>query len=139
MNSTTKINIIISKLDIGKSDIFIFNILCGILNYGRLYFKIRIHFRDTIQGQFKVKVLHRRVWLWDGKEPEARCWHLIVRKEVNTNEIKYSLCNTAENTGYFLDATSSLLRSVICCISSFIIASILYLPSFSGTRSFIPR
>ena len=46
-----------------------------------------------------VEVLHRRVWLWDGEEPDAHCWHLIVRREIASPwEIKYSLSNAPEAT-----------------------------------------
>ena len=31
--------------------------------------------RDSTKGTLSVDVLHRRVWLWDGKEPFAHCWH----------------------------------------------------------------
>ena len=40
---------------------------------------------------------------------------------------------------YFFRPASSELKSLICPISSLMIASILSLPSFSGTASFMPR
>ena len=41
----------------------------------------------------------REVWLRDGKEAEARKWHLVVRREINSpGEIKYSLSNAPSNT-----------------------------------------
>jgi SRSO17 transposase len=50
--------------------------------------------RDCTRGQLQVDIAHRRVWLWDGEEAQARCWHLIVRREVGSPKtIKYSLCN----------------------------------------------
>jgi SRSO17 transposase len=54
--------------------------------------------RNTTKGKLKVAVLHRRVWLWDGKESKARYWHLIVRKTLANKEIKYSLSNSADQT-----------------------------------------
>jgi hypothetical protein len=55
--------------------------------------------RDGAKGRLDVEILHRRVWLWDGDEPQARQWHLIVRREVDTpTEIKYSLSNASANT-----------------------------------------
>jgi len=46
-----------------------------------------------------VEVLHRRVWLWDGEEPSAHCWRLIVRGEIGSpQEIKYSLSKGPEDT-----------------------------------------
>jgi len=53
--------------------------------------------RDTTKGKLKVKVLHRRVWLWDGKEAKAHLWHLIIRKDVDNTGMKYSLSNAAPN------------------------------------------
>ena len=38
-------------------------------------------------------------WVWDGKEERARCWHLIVRREVGSvKTIKYSLSNASADT-----------------------------------------
>ena len=55
--------------------------------------------RESTKGTLAVEVLHRRVWLWDGGEPSAHCWHLIVRREIaSPREIKYSLSNAAEAT-----------------------------------------
>lgn len=55
--------------------------------------------RDTTKAELVVEVLHRRVWLWDKKSPTARCWHLIVRREVNSPAtMKYSLSNAAPTT-----------------------------------------
>lgn len=56
----------------------------------------RVTLRDSTKGKLQVEVLHQRVWLWDGKEDQARHWHLIVRREVKArDEIKYSLSNAA--------------------------------------------
>ena len=55
--------------------------------------------RGTTKGALVVEVLHRRVWLWDKRNSTARCWHLIVRREVKSPAtIKYSLSNAAPNT-----------------------------------------
>jgi SRSO17 transposase len=58
----------------------------------------RFDIRATTKGKLKVAVLHRRVWLWDGKEPKAQCWHLIVRKTLGPEEIKYSVSNAPSQT-----------------------------------------
>ena len=59
----------------------------------------KVILRESTKGTLTVEVLHRRVWLWDGEEPSAHCWHLIVRREVNSpREIKYSLSNATETT-----------------------------------------
>lgn len=52
--------------------------------------------RNTTKGRLMVDVLHQRVWLWDKKEAQGHCWHLVVRREVNSpNTLKYSLSNAA--------------------------------------------
>ena len=47
----------------------------------------------------QVDLARRRVWVWDGEESAARCWHLVVRREVGSPKtIKYSLCNAPAET-----------------------------------------
>lgn len=59
----------------------------------------RVKVRKTTKGRLIVDILDREVWLWDGKEAEARKWHLVVRREVNSpKEIKYSLSNAPSST-----------------------------------------
>ena len=59
----------------------------------------RISLRDTTKGKLIVEILHKRIWLWDGKEKEARNWHVIVRREVNSpHKQKYSLSNASDAT-----------------------------------------
>lgn len=54
----------------------------------------RIRFRDSTKGVLRLDVLYRQVWLWDGKESEARCWRLIVTREVGSERsLKYGLSN----------------------------------------------
>jgi SRSO17 transposase len=55
--------------------------------------------RDSTRGPLRVDIAHRRVWVWDSKEAAARCWHLIVRREVGApKRIKYSLSNASADT-----------------------------------------
>ena len=59
----------------------------------------RLVLRDSTKGKLQVEVLHRRVWLWDRKEAQAREWHLMVRREVKAREeIKYGLSNAPAET-----------------------------------------
>jgi SRSO17 transposase len=55
--------------------------------------------RESTRGPLRVDIAHRRVWVWDGKEAAARCWHLVVRREVGApKRIKYSLSNAPAET-----------------------------------------
>jgi SRSO17 transposase len=55
--------------------------------------------RDCTRGELQVDIAHRRVWVWDGEEARARCWHRIVRREVKSvKTIKYSLSNAPADT-----------------------------------------
>jgi SRSO17 transposase len=55
--------------------------------------------RNTTKGKLVVEVLHERVWLWDKYSPTAHCWHLIVRREIDSpGTIKYCLSNAPEKT-----------------------------------------
>ena len=55
--------------------------------------------RDSTRGALRVDVAHRRVWVWDGEERAARCWHLVVRREVASRKtIKYTLSNAPADT-----------------------------------------
>jgi len=59
----------------------------------------RVTLRDSTRGSLTVEILRQRVWLWDGSEPAARRWHLIVRREIGArNEIKFTLSNAAPET-----------------------------------------
>lgn len=55
--------------------------------------------RNGTKGPLRVKILRRRMWLWAGEEPQARPWHLIVRRESDApTEIKYNLSNAPADT-----------------------------------------
>src|SRR5277367_2321070 len=59
----------------------------------------RCFLRNCTRGQLRVDITHRRVWLWNGKEEQPRCWHLIIRREVGSvKTIKYSLSNAPADT-----------------------------------------
>jgi SRSO17 transposase len=58
----------------------------------------RVTLRDSNKGKLRVEILHRRIWLWDGKEAQAHQWHLIVRREIDSPEtIKYTVSNAPAN------------------------------------------
>jgi SRSO17 transposase len=59
----------------------------------------RCNLRDGTRGPLRVDMACRRVFLWDGEEARARCWHLVVRREVGSPKtIKYSLSNAPADT-----------------------------------------
>jgi SRSO17 transposase len=59
----------------------------------------RMTLRDSTKGELQVDIHHVRVWLWDGIDPEAHCWHLVVRRELNApSKLKYSLSNADKDT-----------------------------------------
>jgi SRSO17 transposase len=59
----------------------------------------RCTLRESTRGPLRVDIAHRRVWVWDGAEAAARCWHLVVRREVGApKKIKYSLSNAPPDT-----------------------------------------
>ena len=37
--------------------------------------------------------LKQRVWLWDGAEQRTHCWHLLVRREIDSSKRKFCLSN----------------------------------------------
>lgn len=55
--------------------------------------------RHTTLGDLHVEVLHRRVFVQDGARSPARCWHLILTRELGSpSSTKYSLSNAAVDT-----------------------------------------
>jgi len=59
----------------------------------------RVTLRDSTRGKLKVEVIRRRVWVWNGEEARAHCWHLIARREIGSPKtVKYSLSNAPAET-----------------------------------------
>jgi len=59
----------------------------------------RVSFRDTTKGKRFADILVQRIWLWNGKEPKARRFTLIVRREpCKADCIKYTLTNAGTET-----------------------------------------
>jgi len=59
----------------------------------------RVAVRPGTKGEVRVEAFQGRVWLWDGREPTARCWHVVAIRELSSPEtIKYVLSNAAEET-----------------------------------------
>jgi SRSO17 transposase len=53
----------------------------------------RLSIRAGEKGEVMADYLTRRVWVWDGEEPSARCWHLLVRRELDGKTLKFCLSN----------------------------------------------
>jgi len=51
--------------------------------------------RDGEKGELQAEYLHARVWVWDGAEAQARCWHLPFRREVGATEISHFCLSNA--------------------------------------------
>jgi len=45
------------------------------------------------KGGVVADYLEQRVRLWDGAEQRARCWHLLVRREIDGVKLKFCLSN----------------------------------------------
>lgn len=59
----------------------------------------KVSVRSGTKGELRVEALHGRVWLWDGQESTARCWHALAIRELASPEtIKYVLSNAPEET-----------------------------------------
>lgn len=54
----------------------------------------RLAVREGEKGDVVADYLTGRVWLWDGKEQRARCWHLLARREIDGSKLKFCLSNT---------------------------------------------
>lgn len=53
----------------------------------------RLSVREGEKGEVVADYLKQRVWLWDGVEQRARCWHLLVRREIDGAKLKFCLSN----------------------------------------------
>ena len=53
----------------------------------------RLSVREGEKGEVVADYLQQRVWLWDGAEQRARCWHLLVRREIDGSKLKFCLSN----------------------------------------------
>lgn len=53
----------------------------------------RLSVRAGEKGEVVADYLKQRVWLWDGVERQARCWHLLVRREIDGTKLKFCLAN----------------------------------------------
>ncbi|MHB1291564.1 MAG: hypothetical protein ACYCY5_05160 [Sulfuricella sp.] len=54
----------------------------------------RLAVREGEKGNVVADYLTARVWLWDGAEKRARCWHLLVRRKIDSSKLKFCLSNT---------------------------------------------
>lgn len=55
----------------------------------------RLTLREGEKGLLVADYLHALVWAWDGEEETARCWHLLVRREVGADTISHFCLSNA--------------------------------------------
>lgn len=53
----------------------------------------RLSVRAGEKGEVIAEYLTRRVFVWDGRAPRARRWHLLVRREIGGKKLKFCLSN----------------------------------------------
>jgi SRSO17 transposase len=55
----------------------------------------KVEVREGTRGTLTVWAARQRVWLWDGKEPEARCWWAVCTIDCESGDRKWFLSNAA--------------------------------------------
>ena len=61
----------------------------------------RLTLREGEKGLVVADYLHTPVWVWDGEEETARCWHLLVRREAGADTAShYCLSNAPLDTSW---------------------------------------
>lgn len=53
----------------------------------------RLSVRDGEKGEVIAEYLTRRIFVWDGESARARCWHVLVRREIGGSKLKFCLSN----------------------------------------------
>lgn len=53
----------------------------------------RLAVRAGEKGEVIAEYLTRRVFVWDGEAASARCWHLLVRREIDGRKLKFCFAN----------------------------------------------
>lgn len=53
----------------------------------------RMKLRDGEKGEVLAEFLTRRVFVWDGRAPRGRHWHLLIRRDIGSDKLKYCLSN----------------------------------------------
>lgn len=58
----------------------------------------RLTVRKSTEGDLIVDAYQKKIWLWDGKENEAREWVIYIRRDIASEDIKYCVANAPEGT-----------------------------------------
>jgi SRSO17 transposase len=53
----------------------------------------RMKLRDGEKGEVVAEFMKHRVFVWDGKDTPVRHWHLLVRREMGGDKLKFCLSN----------------------------------------------
>jgi len=56
----------------------------------------RVSLRQGEKGTLQADYLHARIWVWDGREEQARCWRLLVRRERGANKPSHYVLSNAD-------------------------------------------
>jgi len=54
---------------------------------------VEMKLRETTRGHLRILFHAKRLWYWDGEEEEAKRWWLLIRKEIASGKLKYSVSN----------------------------------------------
>jgi len=73
----------------------------------------RLSVREGEKGDVVADYLRERVWLWDGAEKRARCWHLLVRREIDGSKLKFCLSNAKSGASLRRLADMQLARHFV--------------------------
>ena len=55
-----------------------------------------VQVRDGVKGKMKVCFHRKEVWIWDENKDYTQCYSLILRKETDGSDIKYSFTNAPQ-------------------------------------------
>ncbi len=56
-----------------------------------------VRLRNGEKGELRAQFVEQTVWLWDGREYQARCWRLLVRRELDSPDtLHFVLSNASE-------------------------------------------
>jgi SRSO17 transposase len=73
----------------------------------------RLSVREGEKGEVVADYLKQRVWLWDGTEPRAHGWSLLVRREIDDTKLKFGLSKAKPETSLHRLAERQVARHFV--------------------------